>query len=107
RSRRTTRSTPASASASCSSSSCSSRRRASRGSSSGRKMLRLERVSKHFGGVVATDAVTLEVRAGEIHALIGPNGAGKTTLIGQISGSVEVDGGEILFEDRKVTRIKQ
>jgi branched-chain amino acid transport system ATP-binding protein len=70
-------------------------------------MLRLERVTKRFGGVVATDAVTLEVRAGEIHALIGPNGAGKTTLIGQISGSVEVDGGEIVFEDRNVTKTKQ
>ena len=50
-------------------------------------MLELKNVSKRFGGVVATDEVTLELKPGEVHALIGPNGAGKTTLIGQISGS--------------------
>jgi branched-chain amino acid transport system ATP-binding protein len=70
-------------------------------------MLRLEAISKRFGGVVATDAVNLEVTEGEVHALIGPNGAGKTTLIGQISGSLSPDTGEILFEDRKITRLRQ
>ncbi len=70
-------------------------------------MLRLEAISKRFGGVVATDAVSLEVTEGEVHALIGPNGAGKTTLIGQISGSLAPDEGEILFEERKITRLRQ
>jgi branched-chain amino acid transport system ATP-binding protein len=70
-------------------------------------MLRLEAISKRFGGVVATDAVSLEVTEGEVHALIGPNGAGKTTLIGQISGSLSPDDGEILFEDRNITRLGQ
>jgi len=70
-------------------------------------VLRLSRLSKRFGGVVATDAVTLEVRGGEVHALIGPNGAGKTTLIGQISGALATDAGEIFFEERNLTRRKQ
>ena len=63
-------------------------------------MLRLEGVSKRFGGLVATDGVSLEVAQGEVHALIGPNGAGKTTLIGQISGTVAPDAGEIFFEEK-------
>jgi branched-chain amino acid transport system ATP-binding protein len=70
-------------------------------------MLRLENVSKRFGGVVATDRVSLEVRPGEVHALIGPNGAGKTTLVGLISGALATDGGEILFEEKTITRMKQ
>jgi branched-chain amino acid transport system ATP-binding protein len=70
-------------------------------------MLRLDKLSKHFGGVVATDAVTLEVRAGEIHALIGPNGAGKTTLIGQISGFLAPDSGTIFFEEKEITNLRR
>ena len=70
-------------------------------------MLELKKVSKRFGGVVATDEVTLDVAHGEVHALIGPNGAGKTTLIGQISGSLGVDSGEIRFLGADVTRARQ
>ena len=70
-------------------------------------MLELEGVSKRFGGVVATDGVSLDVAQGEVHALIGPNGAGKTTLIGQISGSLAADTGQIRFLGRDVTRAKQ
>jgi branched-chain amino acid transport system ATP-binding protein len=60
-------------------------------------------VYKRFGGVVATDAVNLEVRTGEVHALIGPNGAGKTTLIGQMTGEIAPDRGRIHFGGRDVT----
>jgi branched-chain amino acid transport system ATP-binding protein len=67
-------------------------------------MLRLERLSKRFGGVIATDGVTLQVASGEVHALIGPNGAGKTTLIGQICGSLAPDAGAIFFQGTDVTR---
>ena len=70
-------------------------------------MLELKGVSKRFGGVVATEEVTLEVGQGEVHALIGPNGAGKTTLIGQISGSLDNDSGTVLFEGADITRAKQ
>ena len=68
-------------------------------------MLSLRDLSKSFGGVVAVDRVTLEVRAGEVHALIGPNGAGKTTLIHQVSGSLPADTGQILFQERDITRL--
>jgi branched-chain amino acid transport system ATP-binding protein len=70
-------------------------------------MLELSGVSKRFGGVVATDSVTMQVEQGEVHALIGPNGAGKTTLIGQISGAMDVDSGEIRFLGHDITRAKQ
>jgi len=70
-------------------------------------MLLLSAVAKRFGGVLATDGVSLEVAAGEVHALIGPNGAGKTTLVNLISGGLAVDQGDILFEGRKVTHLSQ
>jgi branched-chain amino acid transport system ATP-binding protein len=70
-------------------------------------VLSLASLSKRFGGVIAVDRGTLAVAAGEVHALIGPNGAGKTTLVGLISGSLAADSGEILFEEKGVTRLKQ
>jgi len=70
-------------------------------------MLELKNVSKHFGGIIATDGVTLDVREGEVHALIGPNGAGKTTLVAQIAGDLASDSGTIVFEGRDVTHSAQ
>ena len=70
-------------------------------------MLELKGVCKRFGGVVATDRVTLDVAPGELHALIGPNGAGKTTLVGQISGALPADAGAIGFLGSDITRAKQ
>ena len=67
-------------------------------------LLDVRRLQKRFGGVVATDDVTLEVEPGEVHALIGPNGAGKTTLIAQLSGALRPDTGQILFNGADVTR---
>ncbi|HWA37233.1 MAG TPA: ABC transporter ATP-binding protein [Burkholderiales bacterium] len=70
-------------------------------------MLELKEVSKRFGGVVATDRVSLQVKAGEVHALIGPNGAGKTTLVNLISGGLSIDSGEMLFEEKSLKNMKQ
>ena len=60
---------------------------------------------KSFGGIVATNNVSLDVRPGEIHALIGPNGAGKTTLVSQLSGDLFCDSGRIMFKGRDITRL--
>jgi len=70
-------------------------------------VLELKNVSKRFGGIVATDDVTLAVQRGEVHALIGPNGAGKTTLIAQIAGDLASDAGSIAFEGADVTHAPQ
>jgi branched-chain amino acid transport system ATP-binding protein len=58
---------------------------------------------KRFGGLIATDHVSLAVERGEVHALIGPNGAGKTTLVNQISGLLKPDQGRILLNGRDLT----
>ena len=68
-------------------------------------LLRTDRLVKRFGGLVATDAVSIDVMPGEIHALIGPNGAGKTTLVGQVTGNLVPDAGTIHFSGRDVTRL--
>jgi branched-chain amino acid transport system ATP-binding protein len=68
-------------------------------------VLRIEGLTKNFGGLRVTDQVTLDVRPGELHAVIGPNGAGKTTLINQISGALRPDAGRILFCGEDVTRL--
>src|SRR5713101_1835686 len=94
-------------SAPCCLRSCCSLPRASRACSRVRNMLELKNISKRFGGVVATDGVTLEVKDGEVHALIGPNGAGKTTLIGQISGALGLDAGEIHFLGKNISLLRQ
>jgi ABC-type branched-subunit amino acid transport system ATPase component len=57
--------------------------------------LEAQAVMKRFGGLVAVDGVSLELRPGEVHGLIGPNGSGKTTLLNLISGYYQVDDGRI------------
>lgn len=70
-----------------------------------RTLLHVDGLAKHFGGLMATDHVHLEVVAGEIHALIGPNGAGKTTLIHLISGALAPNAGRIHFDGMDVTHM--
>jgi branched-chain amino acid transport system ATP-binding protein len=69
-------------------------------------LLSTDRLVKRYGGLVATDNVSIDVLPGEIHALIGPNGAGKTTLVGQLTGNVTPDAGTIRFAGQDVTRLK-
>jgi branched-chain amino acid transport system ATP-binding protein len=68
-------------------------------------VLRIEGLTKNFGGLRVTDDITLDVRPGELHAVIGPNGAGKTTLINQISGLLRPDAGKIMFGGEDVTHL--
>jgi len=65
-------------------------------------LLQLHEVTVRFGGLVAVDAVSLEMRAGEICALIGPNGAGKTTLFNAVAGNVVADAGSIRFRGEEI-----
>jgi len=66
-------------------------------------LLEIDSLSKRFGGVVASEAISLAISKGELHAVIGPNGAGKTTLIGQLAGEIAPDDGRIQFEGGDVT----
>jgi branched-chain amino acid transport system ATP-binding protein len=68
-------------------------------------LLDIDRLAKRFGGIVATDDVTIAVAEGELHAVIGPNGAGKTTLIAQLSGQLSADSGRIRFAGVDITRL--
>ena len=68
-------------------------------------LLKVEGLTKRFGGVVASDNVILDVAPGELHAIIGPNGAGKTTLIGQLAGEIAPDTGRIHFDGRDITAL--
>jgi branched-chain amino acid transport system ATP-binding protein len=66
-------------------------------------LLQVQGLTRRFGGLVATDGVSLDVAAGSIHALIGPNGAGKSTLINQLSGALAPDAGQVIFDGADVT----
>jgi len=68
----------------------------------GQIVLQVQNISKHFGGVQALRDASLEVRAGEVHALVGENGAGKTTLINVLGGIVQRDSGQVIWQGREV-----
>jgi branched-chain amino acid transport system ATP-binding protein len=67
------------------------------------EILRIESLSKHFGGVAAVFQVDLVVHQGTAHAVIGPNGAGKTTLFNLITNYIEPPQGRILFKEKDIT----
>ncbi len=66
-------------------------------------LLRVQGLSKRFGGLTATDDVSFELQAGEIVGLIGPNGAGKTTLFNQLAGLIRPDAGLVAFDGATLT----
>jgi branched-chain amino acid transport system ATP-binding protein len=68
-------------------------------------LLRVEKLVRRFGGIVATDNVSLDVSSGELHAIIGPNGAGKTTLISQLTGQLLPHSGTISLAGADITRV--
>jgi branched-chain amino acid transport system ATP-binding protein len=68
-------------------------------------LLRVENLVLRFGGIVATDNVSLDVANGELHAIIGPNGAGKTTLLSQLTGRLTPHAGAIYLAGRDITRV--
>ncbi|MGZ3291835.1 MAG: ABC transporter ATP-binding protein [Xanthobacteraceae bacterium] len=68
-------------------------------------LLRVEGLSKRFGGIVASDDINLLIPLGELHAIIGPNGAGKSTLIGQLAGELAPDFGRIGFGGHDITAL--
>jgi branched-chain amino acid transport system ATP-binding protein len=69
-------------------------------------VLETKGLEKHFGGIVATDNVSLVVEKGARHALIGPNGAGKTTIINLLTGVLRPTAGSIFLEGRDITGLE-
>ncbi|MBV8510310.1 MAG: ABC transporter ATP-binding protein [Xanthobacteraceae bacterium] len=68
-------------------------------------ILRLDRITKRFGGMTAIDDLSFTVRRGSRTALIGPNGAGKTTVFNLVTGAVPVDAGQIFVDGRDLTQM--
>jgi branched-chain amino acid transport system ATP-binding protein len=66
-------------------------------------MLRVEGLTKRFGGLVAVNDVSFAVPSGRVMSIVGPNGAGKTTMFNLITGLLPPDRGEVWFQERRVT----
>lgn len=66
-------------------------------------MLKVENLTKHFGGVKAVNNCSFEIEKGKVTALIGPNGSGKTTVFNLISGIIKPDQGKIYFNEKDIT----
>jgi len=73
----------------------------------GELLLKVDGAERRFGGLVAVNNVSFEVRSGEILAVIGPNGAGKSTMFNCLTGALRVNKGEIVFAGRPITRDPQ
>lgn len=69
-------------------------------------LLSVHNATKRFGGLVAVNALSFDVHAGEVVGLLGPNGSGKTTAMNLISGALPVNGGQILFQGQAIHTLK-
>jgi len=69
-------------------------------------VLEVRSLSKKFAGLIAVNNLSLQIAAGELHAVIGPNGAGKSTLINLLSGELPASSGEIIFDGRDISRLR-
>ncbi len=70
------------------------------------RVLSIQGLTKHFGGILALNGLSFGVGREGIYSIIGPNGAGKTTLFNCISGVLRPDGGKILFQGEDITGLK-
>jgi branched-chain amino acid transport system ATP-binding protein len=68
-------------------------------------LLSVSGLTRRFGGLVAVDGVTLEVRPGEIVGLLGPNGSGKTTVLNLVSGALKSDAGSVRLREKSLERL--
>ncbi len=68
-------------------------------------MLKVDNITKKFGGLVAVDDLSFGVKKGTIHSIIGPNGAGKTTLVNMITGVYPIDSGTVFLDGGDITNI--
>ena len=66
-------------------------------------ILQVSGITKNFGGIVALNDVSFDVKEGEILGIIGPNGSGKTTIVNCISGFVKTSAGRVLFRGKNIT----
>src|SRR5919199_947023 len=69
-------------------------------------VLRTDKCTIRFGGLVAVNSLDMEVRQGEIYGLIGPNGAGKTTVFNLLTGVYEPTSGEIYFQGKRIDGLR-
>ena len=68
--------------------------------------LKIENLTKTFGGVVAVDHVSFSVEQGSLVGIMGPNGSGKTTTVNLITGFLRPDSGKVIFKDRDITGLR-
>lgn len=69
-------------------------------------LLRVEEITKRYGGLTANDAISFDVRVGEIVGIIGPNGAGKSTLFDLVTGFQMPDAGRVVLDGRDITGLR-